>query len=151
MSKKPPHIIDNTPEEEAAIRAAIATDPDTREATGPYTRTRPVGRPKAMHIKSIKTEADYDAALRILWPLMGAELGSPEADQLETLSALVEAYELQHHPIGPYAEPNSEWEEAYDGLSAILSEVQNGTGKLDAIQIESIQRAQEFIAKFKEK
>ena len=46
-----------------------------------------------MNIRPIKNESDYDAALRMIDHLMGAEPSSPEADKLEILITLVEAYE----------------------------------------------------------
>jgi HTH-type transcriptional regulator/antitoxin HigA len=52
-----------------------------------------------MTIKPIHTEADYQAALAEIETLWDAPDGSPEADQLEVLSMLVEAYEKTAYPI----------------------------------------------------
>jgi HTH-type transcriptional regulator/antitoxin HigA len=52
-----------------------------------------------MEIRPIKTDADHDAALREIERLWGAREGSPEADRLEVLVTLVEAYERNHFPI----------------------------------------------------
>ncbi len=52
-----------------------------------------------MDIRPIKTEADYRAALREAEYLWDAEPGTPEGDQVEVLSTLIEAYEAKHHPI----------------------------------------------------
>ena len=52
-----------------------------------------------MTIKPIHTEADYLAALAEIETLWDAPDGSPEADQLEVLSMLVEAYEKTAYPI----------------------------------------------------
>jgi HTH-type transcriptional regulator/antitoxin HigA len=46
-----------------------------------------------MDIKPIRTEADYQAALREVETLMTAEFGTPEGDRLDVLATLVEAYE----------------------------------------------------------
>lgn len=54
-----------------------------------------------MELHPIKTEQDYDAALRAIEGLWSAPVGSPEADQLEILVTLVEAYEASHSPIDP--------------------------------------------------
>ena len=54
-----------------------------------------------MELHPIKTEQDYDAALRAIEALWSAPAGSPEAEQLEILVTLVEAYEATHHPIDP--------------------------------------------------
>lgn len=50
-------------------------------------------------IRSIRTEADYKAALARIDALMDAEAGSKEADDLSVWADLVEAYEAKHFPI----------------------------------------------------
>lgn len=52
-----------------------------------------------MDIKPIKTEKNYDAALKEIENLFDAEPGTPEGDRLEVLSTLVEAYEDEHYDI----------------------------------------------------
>jgi HTH-type transcriptional regulator/antitoxin HigA len=52
-----------------------------------------------MNIKPLKTEADYQAALKTVADLFEAPEGSPEGDDLEVLTTLIEAYEEQHYPI----------------------------------------------------
>ena len=52
-----------------------------------------------MELKPIRNEADYRAALTDLEALWNAPDGSPEADRLEILALLVEAYENAHYPI----------------------------------------------------
>lgn len=47
----------------------------------------------------IKTEEDYSLALKRIEALMDAKAGSPEADELELLSTLVEMYEERHFPM----------------------------------------------------
>ncbi len=47
----------------------------------------------------IKTEADYEQALKRIEELMGAEPGTAAADELELLATLVEMYEEAHYPI----------------------------------------------------
>ena len=54
-----------------------------------------------MEIKPIKTEADYEAAMKDIEQLWGASYGSPEGDKLDVLVTLVEAYEEKHYPIPP--------------------------------------------------
>lgn len=61
-----------------------------------------------MDIKPIRTELDYDAALARIDQLMGASPNAPEADELDVLVTLVEAYEANHWPI-----------EAPDPISAV--------------------------------
>jgi HTH-type transcriptional regulator/antitoxin HigA len=54
-----------------------------------------------MEIKPIKTEDDYEAALKSIEQLWDASYGSSEGDTLDVLVTLVEAYEEEHHPIPP--------------------------------------------------
>ena len=54
-----------------------------------------------MKIKPIKTEADYEAAMKSIDQLWDASYGSPEGDTLDRLATLVEAYEEKHYPILP--------------------------------------------------
>lgn len=52
-----------------------------------------------LKIRPIKTEADYDAALARAEELMDAEAGTREADELDVLVTLIEAYEDKHYPM----------------------------------------------------
>ncbi len=52
-----------------------------------------------MEIKPIRTEADYEAALKKIEELFEANANTPEEDQLEILSILVEDYENKHYCI----------------------------------------------------
>ena len=54
-----------------------------------------------MEIRPIKTEQDYEAALRAVEELWGAGENTPEGDRLDILITLVDAYEMIHHPIYP--------------------------------------------------
>lgn len=54
-----------------------------------------------MNIQPIHNEFDLDLAFARLEALWGVEDGSPEADELEVLSILIEKYENEHYPIGP--------------------------------------------------
>lgn len=49
-----------------------------------------------MHIKPIRTEDDYRAALLEVESLMSARLGTPEGDRLDVLATLVDVYETRH-------------------------------------------------------
>ncbi len=51
-------------------------------------------------IAQVRTEADYDAALARISELLGAEPYSPEDEELDRLSTLVESYETEHYPMG---------------------------------------------------
>ncbi|MDJ0634076.1 MAG: transcriptional regulator [Xenococcaceae cyanobacterium MO_188.B29] len=62
-----------------------------------------------MELRPIKTELDYQNALKEIEKLFHAEPNSPECDRLDILTTLVEAYEQKHYPI-----------EAPDAISAIL-------------------------------
>ena len=52
-----------------------------------------------MEIHPIKTEANYQAALKDIERLFDAVPNTPEGDRLEVLTTLVEAYEEQHYPV----------------------------------------------------
>lgn len=52
-----------------------------------------------MQIQPIRTDADHAAALRRIDSLMDAAAGTPEADELDVLATLVEAYEDRNFPV----------------------------------------------------
>ena len=62
-----------------------------------------------MDIKPIKTEEDYNQALKRLEVIFHAPIDSKEGDEAEVLSILIEKYEDQNYPI-----------EAPDPIEAIL-------------------------------
>ena len=51
-------------------------------------------------IRPIRSEEDYEAACARIRELMGAQLNTPEGDELDVLADLVEHYEDKHYPIG---------------------------------------------------
>jgi hypothetical protein len=57
-----------------------------------------------LRIKPIKTEADYEVALKEVERLFDANPGTTEADRLEVLTTLIEAYEGKHYAI-PLPDP----------------------------------------------
>jgi len=54
-----------------------------------------------MVIHPIRTSRDHAEALRKIERLWGARRGSRDADDLEVLITLVDAYEATRHPIAP--------------------------------------------------
>ena len=52
-----------------------------------------------MEIKPIRSEADYEAALKEIETLVNSQPGTPDADRMDILVTLVEAYEARHYPI----------------------------------------------------
>ena len=52
-----------------------------------------------MELRPIRTKREYQAALKEIEALWSAPQGTPEADRLEVLALLVEAYERTHFPI----------------------------------------------------
>ena len=54
-----------------------------------------------MNIKVIKTEDDYQQALKRLEVIFDSPVDSPAGDEAEILSILIEKYEDEHYPIGP--------------------------------------------------
>lgn len=57
-----------------------------------------------MDIRPIKTETDYQAALKEIERLFDAAPNTPEGDRLEVLTTLIEAYEEQKYYI-PLPDP----------------------------------------------
>lgn len=91
-----------------------------------------------MEIRPIRTEADYDAALREIAEYFENEPapGTPEADRFDVLAALIGAYEDRHWPI-----------EAPDAVSAIREVMAlKGYGQSDlAALLGSRSRASEIL------
>jgi len=54
-----------------------------------------------MRVRPIRTETDYDDALRAIERLWSARKGSAAADRLQVLVTLVESYEAKRWPIEP--------------------------------------------------
>jgi HTH-type transcriptional regulator/antitoxin HigA len=52
-------------------------------------------------LKPIRTEADYEEALREVERLWGAKSGTPQGDHLDVLATLIDAYEAEHYPMDP--------------------------------------------------
>ncbi|BAQ66929.1 type II toxin-antitoxin system HigA family antitoxin [Geminocystis sp. NIES-3709] len=52
-------------------------------------------------IKPIRNEQDYQETLTRIEQLMEAIPNTPEFDELDVLTTLVEAYEEKHYPIAP--------------------------------------------------
>jgi HTH-type transcriptional regulator/antitoxin HigA len=52
-----------------------------------------------MKIKVIKTEADYNKALKRLEVIFDAPANTPDGDEAELLGILIEKYEDEHYPI----------------------------------------------------
>jgi HTH-type transcriptional regulator / antitoxin HigA len=90
-----------------------------------------------MNIRPIRCDDDLRAAFRRLEAIFQAEEGTLEADEMEILVTLIEAYENKHYPIGP-ADPVDAIKfrmeqqgltprdlEAYIGPSGRVSEVLN--------------------------
>ena len=51
-------------------------------------------------VRPIRTEADYEAALARIEALMNARAGSPDGEELDVLTDLVEHYEEKRDPLG---------------------------------------------------
>lgn len=54
-----------------------------------------------MELKPIKTENDYELALKRLDEIFDAKPGSKEGDELEILALIIEDYEDKNYPIDP--------------------------------------------------
>lgn len=102
-----------------------------------------------MTLRPLKTEADYKEALAEIESVFNAEANTPEADRLDVLAMLVEAYEEEHYPI-PAPDPVAALEyymdsrgltrrdlEPYLGSRARVAEVLN---RKRGLSIEMIRR-----------
>jgi len=52
-----------------------------------------------MNIKPIKTETDYEDALKRLEIVFDAPIGTQESDEADILGLLIDEYEKKHYPI----------------------------------------------------
>jgi len=57
-----------------------------------------------VNIKAIRNDADLQKALKRLETVFQAEACTPEADEMEMLVALIEAYEQEHYALSPNTE-----------------------------------------------
>lgn len=105
-----------------------------------------------MNISPIRNEEDLRQAFHRLEAIFQAEDGTPEADEMEVLTTLIEAYEQKHHAIGP-ADPVEAIKfrmeqqglspkdlEPYIGPSGRVSEVLNRKRTLSLAMIKRLHR-----------
>lgn len=52
-----------------------------------------------MNIKPLKTEADYQVALKRLEIIFDAAIGTFESDEADVLGLMIDEYEKKHYPI----------------------------------------------------
>jgi HTH-type transcriptional regulator/antitoxin HigA len=52
-------------------------------------------------VKPIRSERDYEAALKEVGRLWGAKSGTRDGDRLDVLATLIDAYEAEHDPVDP--------------------------------------------------
>ncbi len=103
-----------------------------------------------MNIKPIRSDDDLRAAFQRLEAIFQAEEGTPEADEMEVLVTLIEAYEEKNYPIAP-PDPIEAIKfrmeqqgltkrdlEAYIGPSGRVSEVLSGKRKLSLRMIKRL-------------
>lgn len=53
-----------------------------------------------MNVKAIKTEEDYNQALKRMEQVFHAAPNTKESDEADVLAILIESYEDEHYPIG---------------------------------------------------
>ncbi|MEX5540208.1 helix-turn-helix domain-containing protein [Pseudomonas poae] len=103
-----------------------------------------------MNIKPIHTPEGLTAALARVEQLWGAQIGSPEGDELEILAVLIEKYEAEHFPM-PASDPVEAIKfrmeqmvltardlEPFIGTSGRVSEVLNHKRKLSLAMIKRL-------------
>lgn len=52
-----------------------------------------------MNIRPIKSEIDYENALKRLEEIFDAPVGTPDSDEADILGLLIDEYEKKHYPI----------------------------------------------------
>jgi HTH-type transcriptional regulator / antitoxin HigA len=52
-------------------------------------------------VKPIRSERDYESALKEVERLWGAKAGTRDGDRLDVLATLIDAYEAEHYPMDP--------------------------------------------------
>lgn len=103
-----------------------------------------------MNIKPIRTEDDYAVAMARVDELWGAEVGTPEGDELEVLALLIGKYEDERFPM-PLSNPIEAIKfrmdqqgltprdlEPFIGPSGRVSEVLNGKRRLSLAMIKRL-------------
>lgn len=103
-----------------------------------------------MQIKPIRNDADLQEAFKRLEVIFQAEEGTPEYDEMEVLTTLIEVYENKYHPINA-ANPIDAIKfrmdqqsltpkdlEAYIGSSGRVSEVLSGKRSLSLRMIQKL-------------
>lgn len=103
-----------------------------------------------MNVKPIRTEDDYAAAMARVDELWGAEVGTPEGDELEVLALLIGKYEDEQFPMPP-SNPIEAIKfrmdqqgltprdlEPFIGSSGRVSEVLNGKRRLSLAMIKRL-------------
>ena len=103
-----------------------------------------------MNIKPIRNDEDLRSAFKQLDLVFQAQEGTPEADEMEVLVTLIEAYEHKHYPTGP-ADPVEAIKfrmeqqgltpkdlEVYIGPSGRVSEVLNRKRRLSLSMIKRL-------------
>ena len=54
-----------------------------------------------MEIRPIKTEQDYNSAIKRIEELWGSKKDTLKGDEMDLIVTLVESYEMKHYPIAP--------------------------------------------------
>ncbi len=103
-----------------------------------------------MNIKPIRNDDDLRSAFKRLEKVFQAEEGTPEADEMEILVTLIEAYEHKHYPMNA-ADPVEAIKfrmeqqgltqkdlEPYIGSSGRVSEVLNHKRRLSLLMVKRL-------------
>lgn len=103
--------------------------------------------------KIIKTEAEYEAALQRLEVIFDAKRDTPEGDELDLLSLVIDKYEKEHFPIdlpNPIEVIKYRMEqlgykpkdlEEIIGLKSRVSEILNQKRKLTLVMVRKVHHA----------
>src|SRR5437773_10234500 len=81
------------------------------------------------NIRAIRSEADYETAIARIDDLMDAEGGTPEGEELDVLTDLVELYEAKHVPMGLPSPLGARSEERRVGKESVSQWLGGAEGK----------------------
>lgn len=79
-------------------------------------------------IRPIRTEDDYEKALKELEPIFDADTNTPEGERAELLSILIEAYEDKYYPMPSEDDPIDFLKKRMEALKLTTTDLGNIIG-----------------------
>lgn len=103
-----------------------------------------------MNIKPIRSDSDLEDAFKRLEQIFQSEEGTPEFDEMEILSILIEDYERRHYPIPASSKPTDVLKFLMEehsltqkdlpevGSQGVVSEILSGKRQLNLRQVKAL-------------